>query len=236
MQRYFAKEKVDNNIVLDEKDIHHIKHVMRMNVNDKIEVISNKKIYLCNIDNIKDFKISIDKELSSKEENLPFIRLIIPNLKEQKMDLILQKATEIGVSEIVIVPFNRSMVKLEERKEKVKLDRWNRIVKEASEQSFRLDIPLITIEKNFDFTKKLDGVKLICSTNEKDNSIKNALKKASLYDKITIVIGPEGGLAPFEEDYLEGIGFSKITLGSQILRVETVPIFITSIIKYEYME
>lgn len=236
MQRYFAKEKVDNNIVLDEKDIHHIKHVMRMNVNDKIEVISNKKIYLCNIDNIKDFKISIDKELSSKEENLPFIRLIIPNLKEQKMDLILQKATEIGVSEIVIVPFNRSMVKLEERKEKVKLDRWNRIVKEASEQSFRLDIPLITIEKNFDFTKKLDGVKLICSTNEKDNSIKNALKKASLYDKITIVIGPEGGLTPFEEDYLEGIGFSKITLGSQILRVETVPIFITSIIKYEYME
>lgn len=236
MQRYFAKEIIDNEITLHSEDIHHIKHVMRMNTNDNIEVVYNKNVYLCNIDDIKDFKISIIDKVESNNNKYPFIRLIVPNLKEQKMDLILQKATEIGVSEIVIVPFNRSMVKLEERKEKVKLERWNRICKEASEQSFRDDIPLIKLEKNFEFAKEIDGTRLICSTNEKENSIKKVLKNNSMYDRITIVIGPEGGIAPFEEEYLESIGFIKVTLGSQILRVETVPIFVTSIIRYEYME
>lgn len=236
MQRYFAKEIVDNNIVLCDDDIHHIKNVMRMNVNEKIEVVNDGKVYLCSIDNLKEFKLSINEIIVSEKENAPYIRLIIPNLKEQKMDLILQKATEIGVDEIVVAPFNRSMVKLEERKEKVKLERWNKICKEASEQSFRVNIPLLSIEKSFEFAKEIDGTRLICSTNEKNNTIKNALKKTTLYDKITIVIGPEGGITPFEEEYLENIGFNKVTLGSQILRVETVPIYVTSIIKYEYME
>lgn len=236
MQRYFAKEIVDNNIVLCDDDIHHIKNVMRMNINDKVEVVNDGKVYLCNIDNLKEFKLSINEIIVSEKEKTLYIRLVIPNLKEQKMDLILQKATEIGVDEIVVAPFNRSMVKLDERKEKVKLERWNKICKEASEQSFRVNIPLLSIEKNFEFTKKIDGTRLICSTNEKNNTIKNALKKTTLYDKITIVIGPEGGITPFEEEYLENIGFNKVTLGSQILRVETVPIYVTSIIKYEYME
>lgn len=236
MQRYFAKEIINNNIVLENDDIHHIRNVMRMNVNDNIEVVYDGKVYLCSIEDIKNFKISILNELASKKDKYPYIRLIIPCLKEQKMDLILQKATEIGVNEITIVQFNRCMVKLEERKEKVKLDRWNKICKEASEQSFRSDIPLISIEKNFEFTKMIDGIRLICSTNEKNNTIKNVLKKNALCDKITIVIGPEGGIAPFEEEYLEKTGFNKVTLGSQILRAETVPIFVTSVIKYEYME
>lgn len=236
MQRYFAKEIIDNNIILSDDDIHHIKNVMRMNVNDKIEVVNDGKVYLCAIDNLKEFKLSIEEVITSEKENTPYIRLIIPNLKEQKMDLILQKSTEIGVDELVVVPFNRSMVKLEERKEKVKLERWKKICKEASEQSFRVSMPLISIEKNFEFAKNLDGIRLICSTNEKSNTIKNTLKKTTVYDKITIVIGPEGGITPFEEDYLENIGFNKVTLGSQILRVETVPIFVASIIKYEYME
>ena len=152
------------------------------------------------------------------------------------MDLILQKGTEIGVSSFIIAPYERSIIKYDERKEKVKLARWKKICKEASEQSMRLDIPSINIEKNMTFVDKIDGLKLICSTNERDNSLKEALKNNSGYDKITLAIGPEGGITSKEEQWLETKSFKKITLGSQIMRVETVPIFLASVIKYEFME
>ena len=167
---------------------------------------------------------------------MPYITIIIPALKEQKMDLILQKCTEIGVNEFFIVPFERSIIKYDDRKEKVKLERWRKICKEASEQSMRVDIPLVNIENDLNFVKNVKGIKLICSTNEKQNYIKYALKNITDYDKITLVIGPEGGITEQEETYYEESGFKKITLGTQIMRVETVPIFLSSIIRYEFTE
>lgn len=236
MQRYFAKDKIDNEIILSSDDVHHVKRVMRMNVNDKIEAVYDNILYLCNIDDINELKVSIDKEIEQVDDKYPYIRLVIPSLKEQKMDLIIQKATEIGVAEFVVAPFERSIVKYDERKEKVKLERWNKIAKEASEQSMRIDIPLITIEKDMKFIKSLDGIKCICSTNERSNYIKYILKNKGKCDKITLVIGPEGGISPREEEMLEEMGCKKITLGSQIMRVETVPIFLASVIRYEFTE
>lgn len=235
MQRYFADIK-DNKVCLSKEDIHHVTNVMRMKDNDNIEVVSDSKLYLANIKNINDLDIEIIRELKIDKEKSPYITLIIPTLKEQKIDLILQKGTEIGINEFIIIPFERSVVKYDERKEKVKLERWKKICKEASEQSMRIDIPLVSMEKNMKSLENKEGLRLICSTNERDNYIKSVLKKNSDCDKITLVIGPEGGISPKEEIFLEEIGFKKITLGSQILRVETVPIFLASVIKYEYME
>lgn len=235
MQRYFADIK-DNKVCLSKEDIHHVTNVMRMKDNDNIEVVSDSKLYLANIKNINDLDIEIIRELKIDKEKSPYITLIIPTLKEQKIDLILQKGTEIGINEFIIIPFERSVVKYDERKEKVKLERWKKICKEASEQSMRIDIPLVSMEKNMKTLENKEGLRLICSTNERDNYIKSVLKKNSDCDKITLVIGPEGGISPKEENFLEEIGFKKITLGSQILRVETVPIFLASVIKYEYME
>lgn len=236
MQRYFAKDKIEDNIILTDDDIHHIKRVMRMKNNDIIEVVFDNVLYKVEITNIDNLELKILDSINQKDDKYPEITLIIPALKEQKMDLILQKCTEIGVSRIIIAPFNRSIIKLDERKEKVKLDRWKKICKEASEQSHRVNIPLIILENNLNFVDEIDGLKLICSTNEKDNYIKSILKKNREYDKITLVIGPEGGISPLEETYYESKGFKKITLGSQIMRVETVPIFLASIIRYEYTE
>jgi len=236
MQRYFAKDKIGDNIILTDDDIHHIKRVMRMKNNDIIEVVFDNVLYKVEITNIDNLELKILDSINQKDDKYPEITLIIPALKEQKMDLILQKCTEIGVSRIIIAPFNRSIIKLDERKEKVKLDRWKKICKEASEQSHRVNIPLIILENNLNFVDEIDGLKLICSTNEKDNYIKSILKKNREYDKITLVIGPEGGISPSEETYYESKGFKKITLGSQIMRVETVPIFLASIIRYEYTE
>ncbi len=236
MQRYFAIDKNDKNIILSDNDYYHIKKVMRMKNKDNIQVVYNNTLFLATIDDIDNNKISIVNELEHKKDNYPYTRLIIPMLKEQKIDLILQKSTEIGVNEIIIVPFNRSVVKFQGNKEKSKLERWGKILKEASEQSMRIDVPLIDIKQNMDFIKDIDGYKFVCSTNEKEKNIKNVLKNINQYDKITLVIGPEGGITDNEEAYFLKNGFEKITLGNQILRVETVPMFLMSVIKYEYME
>ncbi len=236
MQRYFAVKRLNNKIFVSSDDEYHIKRVMRMKVNDIIEVVYNQELYRAIIRNINDLDIEVLDKLEQIDDKYPKISLIIPSLKEQKIDLILQKGTEIGINEFIIVPYERSVVKYDERKEKVKLARWQKICKEASEQSMRIDIPLISIEKNWQFIDKIEGLKLVCSTNERNNYIKSVLKKNAEYDKITLAIGPEGGITSKEEAYLEENGFKKITLGTQIMRVETVPIFLASVIRYEYTE
>lgn len=236
MQRYFAKDINDKKIILSDDDWHHIKNVMRMKNNDCIQVVFNNTLFDACIQDLNNKCITIINEVQQIDDKYPNISLILPTLKEQKMDLILQKGTEIGINNFVIIPFERSMVKYDERKEKLKLERWKKICKEASEQSMRIDIPSIQITNNSEFIEKIEGVKLICSTNEKDYYIKYALKNISEYDKITIVIGPEGGISDKEEAYFVSKGFKKVTLGSQIMRVETVPIFLASIIRYEFTE
>ena len=233
MQRYFAKNRQQNCFDLSDNDLYHIKKVMRMNDKDKIEVVYNKELYLCELDNGC-------AKILRKEDTLltsrPHITLVITLLKEQKMDLILQKSTELGVDEIIPVIMKHSIIKLEESKQEKKIERWQKICKEASEQSKRLDIPVVHNVCQIDDLKSLEGVKLTCSTIEKSQNLKNYLKNVKNYDRIILVIGPEGGLAKEEESYLREIGFTSVSLGNRIMRVETVPLFLLSVLSYETME
>ena len=237
MQRYFAKERINNEFVLLDDDLYHIRKVMRMKTGENIEVVYDNEVYLCNLDIDKnDIKVLINKCLETKQDNIPEITLILPFLKEQKMDLILQKGTELGVNNFLFIETERSIVKIEDKKSQSKLERWSRICKEASEQSMRIDIPKVDILRDVDALDNLVGLKLLCSTQEKEKTIKNILKNSPKCDKINLMIGPEGGFSSKEELFYEKKGFAKISLGSQIMRVETVPIFLASIIRYEYME
>lgn len=236
MQRYFTEKCKGNYLVLDDSDVHHIKNVMRMNDGDFIEVVYNLEVYKCEIENIADSKFKILEKLEFKLDKKPFITLIIPLLKEQKLDYILQKSTELGVDEIIFTNFSRSIIKLDDKKLENKMSRWSKICKEASEQSKRNNIPNLLFIKDFKDLKDLDGINFICSTEEKLKTIKNALKKVNVYDRINIVIGPEGGISPLEEEYLYNNGYIRTTLGNRIMRVETVPLYLLSIINYEFME
>lgn len=237
MQRYFSNKKVDNTFILGEDDIYHIKTVMRMQENDIIEVVYENDVYNCCLENVKkNLQISIKNKQEKLEKKIPFVTLIIPVLKENKMDLILQKATEMGVSKIIIMPLNRCVVRLKPEKINQKKNRWERIIKEASEQSKRVDIPQIECYEKIENLKNIEGINLICSTSEREKNLKRVLTKNKNCDRINLVIGPEGGLTAEEESSLENINFSKITLGNQILRVETVPLFLMSVINYEFME
>jgi 16S rRNA (uracil1498-N3)-methyltransferase len=236
MQRYFSNEFKDNKFTLNNDDLYHIIKVMRMKTGDNVEIVYNQNVYLCELNINENVEIKKIKLYSENIKNEIKRVLIIPLLKEQKFDLILQKATELGVDEIIPVEMERSIVKLTNDKIEKKLERWTKICKEASEQSKRTDIPTITRVKKLSELKDLDGLKMVCSTTEKENLLKKFLTDNTNYDKINIVIGPEGGISPREEDKLVELGFQRVSLGKRIMRVETVPMFVLSVLNYEFME
>ena len=237
MQRYFAYKKESNNFILEEYDIHHITKVMRLNVGDFIEVVYDSICYECEIVNVsKNIMVKKIKEIQKLEKEFGEITLIIPVLKEFKMDLILQKATELGIDNIIPIRTERSVVKIDSKKEEKKLERWKSIVKEASEQSKRLTIPNISNIKDIKDLKNIDADKIICSTREPKNNLKIFLQKHNKYDKMLLVVGPEGGFTLKEENTFIENGFTPVTLGKNIMRVETVPLFCLSAIMYEFME
>lgn len=232
MQRYFAKEIKDNNIILNDTDIHHIKTVMRMKENDTIEVIYNKKLHICKIEKLDNLELKIE---SIEEENNELNKEIIVALglvKEQKMDLILQKLTELGVTKIIPVNMERSIVKLDNKKEEKKLQRWNMICKEASEQSKRNIVPEVTNIMNLkELINIKTDLKLVCSVSEKDNMIYDYIEKEN-YNSILLIIGPEGGISLKEEQYLKENNFQLVSFGNLVLRVETACIYILSVLNY----
>lgn len=237
MQRYFSNKEENNYLYLTNDDIYHIKKVMRMNNDDLIEIIYNNKLYISKIEDItNNIRFKIVEEIENTYKDQPYVTLIIPYLKEVKMDLIFQKATEMGVDEFIICPMERCMVKIDSKKIDNKVLRWSRICKEASEQSKRISIPGIKIINNINELKGIDGYCFTCSTQEKINNIKKVLKSVKRCDKINLVIGPEGGISSKEEEILKEIKFTSISLGDLIMRVESVPLFLMSVINYEFME
>lgn len=229
MQRYFSEVKKDNLFLLKDEDLYHIKTVMRMNVNDEIEVVYEQKVYICKLD--KNYNAIIEKAIENNIIKKMNYVLCVPILQEQKMSFILQKATELGVDLIIPILTSRSMVKVKDKENK-KIERWKRICKEASEQSKRVTIPLVSeVKKITDLD--LDGLKIVCSTKEKDNTLKKILKNNLKCDKIIMVVGPEGGLTLDEENQLIDLGFIPTSLGDNILRVETAPLYLLSVLNYE---
>ena len=235
MQRYFVSKKDNDLFYLNDDDSHHVINVMRMKIGDLVEVVFDNEIFISSI-------LSLDKPVICKNErkletNSNQYKVIIAQalVKEQKMDYILQKSCELGVSEIIPISTTRSVVKLDSSDSK-KIIRWNKILKEASEQSKRNDIPLL---KNICDIKDLLSLqikhKFLCSVNEKSKTIKTVLSNLSISDTIIFVIGPEGGFTENEEKILIDDGYIPISLGNNVLRTETASSYILSVVNYEFM-
>lgn len=235
MQRYFVNNKENDLFILSNDDSHHVINVMRMNLNDEVEIVFDNHLYLASITNLDvPVKCTLVKELDNNERMIPKIVIVQALVKEQKMDYILQKACELGVYQIIPVNTSRSVVKIDKNDTK-KIIRWNKILKEASEQSKRIDIPILDKIYNFNDLKTLDfKEKYICSTKENKKLLKSTLSKYNINDTIVYVIGSEGGFDPKEENELIENGFIPISLGNNILRTETASLFIMSAVNYEF--
>ena len=157
------------------------------------------------------------------------------------METIIQKATEIGVVEITPVIMKRSVVKLDEKTAIKKTERWQKIAEVSAKQSKRDRIPKINypiLMKNLYEKIQNCDIVLVAYENEEKNNIKKALKKIEKKRnfKIAIIIGPEGGIDETEIEYLKNTKAQIISLGKRILRTETAPIVLSSIIMYEFDE
>ena len=233
MQRYFALEKKDNYLFLNKNDLHHIKTVMRMKIEDEIEVIYDRELYICKIENVDAGKVCIVKKMDDNNE-LDFELIVAVGLvKEQKMDIILQKLTELGVSRIIPLKMERSIVKFDDKRMVKKIERWQNICKEAAEQSKRNMIPIVeTIKTIKELGQEEFDEAFVCSVENKDNLVNKYLQRKTKCAKMIFVIGPEGGITSREEELLNEMGYMSISLGKRVLRVETACMYIASIVSF----
>lgn len=232
MQRYFGRV-IDDSAVLHDEDVFHLTKVMRARSGENIEVVADNKVFLCTITSLKPLKTRIIKELKEDNELKCEVILVVSLLKGEKMDLVIQKATELGVSEIVLLQSERSIAKIRKEDKDSKLQRFSKIAKEAAEQSKREKIPNISRLIDINSLDQIDAdVKMIayeCASG-KTSSFYSELAKVRKGNKVAILIGPEGGFSEKEVKTAINCGFSTISLGKRILRAETACIYGLSVI------
>ena len=242
MDRFFTpKSNINleqNTCIIEGEDVKHISRVLRCKENDKLEVCDmDNNEYICEIREINKDNILLDiiEKVNIKRESGLKVKLYQGMPKGTKMELILQKLTEIGVDEIVLVQTKRSVTKIDNKKEDKKIERWERIIYEAAKQSKRGKIPTLRGVLSFKEALKDMGnndLNLCPYENERTISIKECLKDVNA-STIGIFVGPEGG---FEEDEIEKIqdmDGKVVSLGPRILRTETASVVASSIVLYE---
>ncbi|MBU0502123.1 MAG: 16S rRNA (uracil(1498)-N(3))-methyltransferase [bacterium] len=217
------------------QDAHQIKAVLRMKVGDELELLDGSgKVYFAKILEIKNDKVTTKILSTHRAETDQKVKATIAQClpKHKKMDLIIQKCTELGVAKIIPTLSERSIAKGE------KLERWQKIAKEAAEQSGRGTLPEITNLTKFEDVLaqgKNYKLALIPWELEKEKSLKASLSThPSPHTPILILIGPEGGFSQKEVEQAQQAGFIPISLGKRILRTETAGLSILSMINYHF--
>lgn len=250
MPRFFVKSEqiAQETINIVGEDVKHIKNVLRKIPGDIIEICNREtgNAYKCEIEKIEE-DIIINKIIRAIDSDKNKIKIdIYQGLpKADKMELIIQKSVELGANAIIPVEMKRCVVKLDNKSENKKIERWQKIAESAAKQSGRNNVPQIknitTISEIAEKIPEYD-ILIVAYENEKNNYIKKELTelKEQIQEKeeitIAIVIGPEGGLEEKEVDILKQAGAKIITLGERILRTETVALNMLSIIMYEFSE
>lgn len=247
MPKFFIKKEQikENEINIIGSDVNHIKNVLRLTLKEKIEISCPEigDTYLSEIKEYdKDIVIcNIIEKLEKQTEPNVYIHIFQGLPKSDKMEWIIEKGTEIGISEFTPIEMKRCVVKLDEKSKLKKCDRWAKIAEVAAKQAGRECIPkvneIINIKKIYEKLKKYDIV-LVAYEKEEKNKLKNILKeyKNKIDNKIAVIIGPEGGIDQDEWEELTQNNAISVTLGKRILRTETAPLMIASNLIYEFEE
>lgn len=241
MYRFFvgASQIAEDRIVIQGQDAHHISHVLRMRPGEEILVSDGASTeYTCAISEFRENEVIariIDFGKSAME--LPsHIHLFQCLPKSDKMELIIQKAVELGVHEIIPVASSRCVVKLDAKKEAGKIKRWQGISESAAKQSKRMVVPkihgIMSFGEALQYAGEMD-VKLIpyelatgmAGTRDRISQIRPG-------QSVAVFIGPEGGFAESEIEKAQEMGVLPVTLGKRILRTETAGLAILSILMY----
>jgi len=238
--RFFisTEQVVPPQIIISGDDVRHIVNVLRMNSGDELVLCDGKGTdYTVKI--VGASKNEVRTEIVSQtSRDINSSRIILGQglPKSDKMDFIVQKATELGVSQIVPLVMERTIVKIKDEEKRV--SRWQKIAREAAMQSNRADIPEvvgISSFKNFLRTPHSAlRTLLLLPWEEGTESIKNVLRRNPDAENIVVLIGPEGGISAAEAEAAKGMGFHPVSLGPNILRTETAAIAAIAMIGYEF--
>ena len=245
MSKFFVNSNQirNNKIEIIGEDINHIKNVLRLGIGEDIKICDkdNSQNYICKISNINFESIECDiiEKISNKTEANVELHIYQGLPKADKMELIIQKGTELGVSEFIPTNLKRCIVKLSGKDEEKKIDRWRKIAEVAAKQSGRDIVPNVGMIENIkSICEKIQeyDIVLVAYEMEENNFLKTELlniKNTKDKYKIAVVIGPEGGIDTEEIKLLKESGAKIISLGKRILRTETVALQVSSIIMYE---
>ena len=240
MPNFFIKNSQikDNRIEITGELLKHLRDSLRIKTGEQIVFIDEaKNRYLASVSHIGRDRITgnIIEKTALKTHDVS-INLVQAIPKGPKFDFIIQKSTELGVSAITPVISERCVVKLDRGQAVEKLKMWRKIALEAAQQSNRADVPEIKTPVTFnEFLTSYGKVdlKILLWEGEKEHGIKDILKNTKDVKSVAVVIGPEGGFSENEVKIAVEKGFTSVSLGESILRTETAPIVILSIILYE---
>ncbi len=228
------KDNIKGNIVeiTDKKEINHFLNSFRLKEGDKLRIVDGEKEYITKI--LSASKKALECEIESekfieKEKNIE-IFAGIGMLKNDKMELTIQKLTEVGVDKIIPLKLERTIVKIKEKKEK-----WDTVAKEALKQCqgikfMEIDQPKTLKEINY---KEFDLV-IVPYENEEEIKIKEIISNRKDIKSILYIIGSEGGISENEINYLKEQGAQIVTLGKRILRAETAAIVVGGVLVNEF--
>lgn len=246
MQRYFIRQDQlnENKIRLEGNDAHHVINVMRMKPEDHIYCCTpDGKTANCKIEELSNDEVTVlVVEWIDENKELPVSVTIAQGLpKGDKLELIVQKGTELGAGKFLPFFASRSIVKWDEKKGRKKTERLQKIAKEAAEQSHRSQIPEVLfpfsfkelIQESASYDLKILAYEESAKSGELSNLV-TSLQSTNRGSSIMIAIGPEGGFADHEVEALSNAGFISCGLGPRILRTETAAMYFLSVVSYQF--
>lgn len=241
MYQFFVEDwqVADSSVTIEGSDVNHIRNVLRMKAGEKVRIsTSSGKNYFCRLSEIGEAMVQADilEELSEGTELPNKIYLFQGLPKGDKMELIIQKAVELGAYEMIPVSMKNCVVKLDAKKAENKVRRWQEIAKSAAKQSKRSLIPEIrtplTYRQAVEAAKELDVVFIPYENERGMAATREAVEQLKAGQSIGIFIGPEGGFAPEEIELAKKEGMQLISLGKRILRTETAGLAALAVLAY----
>ena len=243
MPRFFINidERQDNTLFVSGDDARHIARSMRMAVGDEITLCSNDGLeYLCRLTRIRDDRCDCEIiEYGKGKSEPPYsLTLFMAYPKSDKLETVIQKAVELGATEIVPFVSSRCIKRPDEKRSEARLERLNRIAEEAAKQCGRTMLPKVSLPISFDemlASAKKSELSLFCYEGKCAKSLKAALEEIQGIPKsVCAIVGSEGGFSPEEVQKTEESGITSVTLGERILRCETAPSYVLSAISYKF--
>ena len=221
-------------------DVNHMKNVLRMKLHEKAEISDGEsRTYLCEVEAYDEdvAVLHILEEMEADTEPASKLYLFQGLPKSDKMELIVQKAVELGVYQVIPVAMKRSVVRLDDKKAAKKADRWNSIAESAAKQAGRSRIPEVTMPLSYKealkMAEELDVTLLPYELAGGMEVTRAVIRQIKSGQSVGIFIGPEGGFEPEEVDAAVSMGAKVITLGRRILRTETAGLATLAVLMFE---